>query len=146
MKAAIKLLTIITLGLIISLPQTAQAGSFRFGKDTTIVKIGDIKLTGPDGEALYLAHLIETNFFILGTHLTDKGYIIGIQGEHNKFYPMPEESKVKLAQQAGLLPEVFPEYKISPMKYAIGYSLWILLIVTGGWVSLKFLFKKDQTI
>lgn len=115
----------------------AQAGTFKFGTDTAIVKIEDIKLQGPNGERLYLAYLLEIDYFILGRGLRDMGYVIGVEGVDGH-YPLPDERKIMMAQKSKLLPERLPTYTVDPAYYAIGYSLWIFLatMVLWGFVRL----------
>ncbi len=116
---------------------SAQAGSLRFGKDERVVKIKDVKLQGPAGEALYLGHLVETQFFGLGVRITDKGYVIGVQGRSEGYFPMPGPEKIAHAQKAGLLPEQLPSYSLTVFDYALGYSLWIFIAAAMGLMLLR---------
>ncbi len=115
----------------------AEAGSFRFGKDEKVIKIKDVQLQGPAGEALYIGYLVETKFFGLGVHVKDKGYVIGVRGDEKGYFPIPPADKIQYAQKAGLLPEQLPQYKLSVFDYAVGYSLWIFTACLFGLLLLK---------
>jgi hypothetical protein len=124
----------------------AQAGSLRFGKDSQVIKLQDIKMKGPNGEQLYLGYLLETDYFVLGTGVQDKGYVIGIKGQDDGFYRIPDAQKVQIAKNTGLLPREFPLYTISPLQYAIGYSLWLSIAILCLWMMIGRMSRKPQRL
>jgi len=121
-------LTIIVLLLINNtcIPATTSA---IFGKNETIHKIQDINLKGPDGEQLFLGYKSTSHFFLAGIYLSDDGYVLGVEGKSNLYYPMPEGEKLVELQNTGMLPENLPDYQISIWEYLLGYSLWPILLV-----------------
>lgn len=137
----IRRLTLSVLSLIacisLGISSNANAGTFHFGTKQSIKKIEDVDLKGPKGEQLYLGHLVETHFFILGTHLNDKGYVLGIVGDRDSYLEMPSQEKLSIARSEKLLPMSLPPYKIAVFDYLIGYSLWIFIIVIGIWTKIS---------
>jgi hypothetical protein len=107
-----------------------------FGSDEKIRSISDLKLRGPTGETLFLAHKVTTQFFLLGVHVKDDGYVLGVKGDSRKYYPMPT-AQVQRLQQQGLLPSPLPGYRLSTIDYLIGYSLWLALAAMGAWYGFK---------
>ncbi len=129
--------------LCFAITQTSNAyarGSMHFGEKETIKKIEDTNLKGPKGEALFIGHKYSQYFFILGANFTDQGYVLGIKGVES-YYPMPEGEKLSALQKIGALPTPLPAYKIEPIEYIMGYSLYILILVIGGWTFLKVKIK-----
>ncbi|PCJ99106.1 MAG: hypothetical protein COA45_06590 [Zetaproteobacteria bacterium] len=142
-----KLFFVILSFLVISVAsiQPAYAGTIRFGADQSIVKISDLSFKGPKGEEIFLAHVVTTQFFILGLYVKDDGYALGIKGERKGFYPFPEAEKVKQLQALGILSDPLPEYKLKTFDYVIGYSLWIFLAAMLGWGLLKSAFSRKKS-
>jgi hypothetical protein len=128
---------------LLASPQ-AQSGVWRFGKDINIVKIQDVKMKGPNGEALFLGYLLETDYFLLGTQIEDKGYVIGVRGISDGYYRLPDDQKLQIAKRTGLLPREFPAYAISPTQYLMGYSLWLSIAILGLWMFLANISKKPH--
>ncbi len=125
--------------LCFTITQTTDAyarGSMHFGEKETIKRIEDTNLKGPKGEALFIGHKYSQYFFILGANFTDQGYVLGIKGVES-YYPMPEGEKLTALQKIGALPTPLPPYKIEPIEYIMGYSLYILILIIGGWAFLK---------
>jgi hypothetical protein len=108
-----------------------------FGSDEKIRSLTDIKLRGPSGETLFLAHKVTTQFFLLGVHVKDDGYVLGVQGDSRKYFRMPADTQVSRLQQQGLLPRPLPGYRLGTIDYLIGYSLWLALAAMGAWFGFK---------
>jgi len=49
-----------------------------FGVRDSIHCIGNLEMSGPNGESLCLAHKTTARFFIAGINLRDDGYVIGV--------------------------------------------------------------------
>lgn len=110
----------------VSVPANAKGGGV-IGERDNIHKIEDIKLTGNNGESLYLGYMTESYFLIAGVFMKDAGYVIGINGDDDAYYPMPEGEELKQLQAEGLMPKEIPSYKIPLLDYVIGFSLWLIL-------------------
>lgn len=122
----------------------AEAGSFRFGTNQSVRIIEDIPLQGPQGEDLYLGHVVETHYFLLGTYVVDGGYVLGIKGNHESFYPIPDEEKLTLAQKESMLPDPLPTYELTTFDYIIGYSLWLAIAFFALWAGIKSTLNKKN--
>jgi uncharacterized protein len=112
-----------------------------FGSDEKIRTLREIKLRGPSGETLFLAHKVTTQFFLLGVHVKDEGYVLAVQGDSRKYFRMPADAQVQQLQQRGLLPSPLPGYRLGMLDYLLGYSLWLLL----GGMAIWFGFKRWAT-
>jgi hypothetical protein len=108
-----------------------------FGNDERIHSLSDVKLRGPSGEALFLAHKVTTQFFLLGVNVKDEGYVLGVKGESRKYFRMPADAQVQRLQQQGLLPSPLPGYRLGTFDYLFGYSLWFALAGMGAWYGFK---------
>src|SRR5262245_41852692 len=112
---------------------TAAHAKLMFGKDETIHFLQDVKLTGPNNEALYLGYKTAIQFFLAGVYVEDEGYVLGIKGDSKKFFNMPTGQELKDFQQRGLLPDPLPSYSLGFFDYLFGYSLWIVIAVVVAW-------------
>src|SRR5262245_18040718 len=112
---------------------TAAHAKVMFGKDETIHFLQDVKLTGPNQEALYLGYMTAIQFFLAGLYVWDEGYVLGVKGDSKKFFHMPTGDELKGFQQRGLLPDPLPPYSLSFFDYLFGYSLWIVVAVVVLW-------------
>lgn len=119
-------LCIVALTALASQPAHAQ---LILGNKQQVHAITDVPLKSPKGEDLYLGHLTATGYFVLGVYVDDKGYVLGIKGTQDQYYPMPDKPLMIAAQKTGLLPDPLPDYSISPLEYIKGYSMWALLAV-----------------
>ncbi|MBY0532641.1 MAG: hypothetical protein K2P86_11790 [Xanthobacteraceae bacterium] len=116
-------------------PASAQA-RIKFGSDETIRFVANVKATGPGGERLFLAHKITTHFFLLGTSVSDDGYVLAIVGEGGKkYYRLPAGAELERLQAQGLLPHPLPPYSLNFFDYLFGYSLWIFIASIPFWAS-----------
>ncbi len=113
-------------------PRAAQA-KFFFGDQQYVQHLADVKLKGANGEALFLGHMYKTTYFLAGLYVVDEGYVLGIKGNRERFYRMPDAAQVAYFQQEGLLPKPFPRYRLGWFDYLIGYSLWIALAILVPW-------------
>lgn len=143
MKIFSKIIFLALIFLLIT-PQTSHAGTFRFGTKQEIRRLQDVTLLGPQDEDLFLGHLVETHFFILGTHVKDSGYVLGINGNRDGFYSMPEGGNLEVLQTANTLPKTLPPYKLSTFDYVIGYSLWLFLFAITAWIGLKKIVVRNK--
>jgi hypothetical protein len=108
-----------------------------FGSDERIRSLSSTKLRSPSGETLYLAQKVTTQFFLLGVHVKDDGYVLGVQGDSKKYYRMPDNVYVQRWQQQGLLPNPLPARRLGMFDYLIGYSLWLALAAMGAWYGFR---------
>jgi hypothetical protein len=97
-----------------------------FGKEESIREIEDIPLQGPGGEDLYLAYKTSSYFFGAGVYLTDDGYVLGIRGVSDKYFPLAGQDQIAEMQAIGQLPNPMPQYSVSLFDYVFGYSLWVI--------------------
>lgn len=126
---------LVLFGLLLAGP--AQAA--RFGTDESIHRIEDVKLKGAKDEPLYLGYVTRIRWFGGGIYVEDGGYVLGVQGNSKRFYPMPEGEALKRFQRDGFLPDPLPKYSLSFFDYLFGYSLWIVLAGVGlFWLVSKF--------
>lgn len=123
-------------------PASAEA-ALMFGKDETIHKIEDIAFQNREGEDLFLGYKTTIQFFVAGLYLTDDGYVLGVRGE-DTFYPMPTGEELKGLQADGLLPDPLPAYRIGWFDYALGYSLWIILVGVAAFYGFGWLRKRAR--
>ncbi len=135
-------LCLMALFTLASFSGQAHAGKLMFGEDTNIKRIEASELKGPEGEELYIAYKTTTFFAGLGVYITDDGYVLGIKGNHGAYYDFPEGDKLQALQEAGIIPDPLPEYKIELFDYAFGFSLWILLGFAILQVVIKSRFSK----
>ena len=103
-----------------------------FGVRDSIHCIGNLEMSGPNGESLCLAHKTTARFFIAGINLRDDGYVIGVVprrgGDPSKYIRLSPEQIVAYQAQ-GALPTPLPPYSIPLTDYVWGYSLWIILAI-----------------
>lgn len=128
--------------LAIGLVASSGAQAFMFGKDETIHKIEDVGVTGPAGEPLFLGYKTTTQYFIAGLYVQDDGYVLGMESDHGKYFPMPTGDELKNFQGQRLLPDPLPPYKLAALDYVVGYSLWIavpiiVVVYLIGWMRRK---------
>ncbi|TDR90050.1 hypothetical protein [Enterovirga rhinocerotis] len=100
------------------------AQAYRFGTDETVHKIEGVKLKGAKDEALFLGHLTRIRWFLAGVYVEDAGYVLGVEGDSKRFYPMPEGEALTSFQRNGYLPDPLPSYEVPLMERVMGYSLW----------------------
>lgn len=121
-------------------------GRLIFGKRDNIQMIQDVSLSGPEGEDLYLGYKTSGYFVGAGIYLSDDGYVLGIHGREDMYFPMPSHERVVELQDAGVLPDPLPGYSVSAGEYAFGYSLWIIILGIIGYELLKKRFRRKKTI
>jgi hypothetical protein len=121
-----------------------DAQAFRFGQDERIILIEDVKLKGPNGEALFLAHMTRTQNFIGGYSLDDAGYVLGSKAESKKYFNMPTGEQLARFQKEGLLPDPLPPYKLNFFDYLFGYSVWWIVGLAAIWYVVGALRKKKR--
>ncbi len=141
-----KTLSILLLSLGLFISGNAFAGKMMFGDNDTLHKIQDVEVTSPKGEELYLAYRTTIKFFVLGINITEQGYVLAIKdSEGQSYYPL-DGTRIKELQNSGDLPNPLPKYELTKFDYAFGYSLWILIFVSGGFSLIKRQFKKKKVI
>jgi hypothetical protein len=118
-----KLLSLCVLWLlsIFSVDGYAKGIPLFWGERESIHKIVDIPLKGSKGEDLFLAYKTHSYFLLAGIYVKDDGYVIGISGNDNGYYPLPSGYKLREFREAGMLPIELPKYKITFLDYIIGY-------------------------
>jgi len=128
--------------LSVVLSSNAYAGKMRFGEEDNLHKLQDIEMVDQDGNALSLGYRTTTQFFILGTSIKDKGYILRIKGS-DEYYQL-DDASIKELQHKGDLPKQMPFYHLSYMDYALGYSLWIFIALSLLYYGVKKMFQKPK--
>jgi hypothetical protein len=123
-----------------------EMGKLLFGKDEKIACIVDVTLKGADDEALCIAYKTTTQFFGAGIYLKDDGYVLGIKGKAQSYYPLPAAEELKSFQEAGRLPTPLPPYNIGAFDYAFGYSLWLILVGMAIWYGGKHLLRSRSKV
>lgn len=126
---------IFVVAMTMSAPANAKKGGM-IGEKDQVHKIQSIDMKGKDGEKLYLGYMTESYFLIAGVYMKDAGYVIGIEGNDDSYYPMPTGDKLKSLQKSGVLPDPLPKYEIELMDYLFGFSLWILIAIAFIWGKL----------
>jgi hypothetical protein len=119
------------MGLAIS---NAHAG-LKFGDKDTIHNLGNTTLKGPNGEQLYFGRLTTMKSFALPYTIEDKGYVLGVVGDYQRYYNMPDSEFIAQAQAEGTLPNPLPPYEMDELDYAFGHALWIFLACSSFQIS-----------
>jgi uncharacterized protein len=99
-----------------------------FGKQEDVQKIQDVPLKGPNGEDLFLGYKTSGYFLGAGVYISDDGYVLGIRGVKDEYFPLPRAEVLTQLQQERSLPSPLPQYSLSLLDYAFGYSLWLTLL------------------
>jgi hypothetical protein len=141
---SMKILGAILLAIGLLASGNAAAGKMMFGDQDSLHKIQDVEFNGPNGEELYLAYRTTIKFFILGVNITKQGYVLAIKDSEDKAYYSLDNAQIKELQNNGGLPNPMPKYKLTKFDYAFGYSLWILILIFGGFSLIKRQFKKRK--
>ena len=134
------LAAIVIAGFAILCPPDVEAAQFGFGDDGRVTPIQDVKLKGPQGEALTLAYKTSSKWFLLGLYLRDDGYVLGVKNEPGRYHALSGD-QIERWQMSGLLPKPLPAYNIAMIDYVLGYSMWIVagLVFFGlagfGWAA-----------
>jgi len=118
---------------------------FLFGKQEDVQKIQDVQLKGPSGEDLFLGYKTSGYFLGAGVYISDDGYVLGIQGVKDKYFPLPRAEVLTQLQQEGSLPSPLPQYSLSLLDYAFGYSLWLTLLAVFLFQVLKRNLTREST-
>ena len=74
---------------------------------------------------------------MLGMYIRDGGYILGVQGDSQRYYNLPPAKEVERLQRMGMLPNPLPAYRMEFTDYAYGYLFWPMLVLMIG-VSMWF--------
>ena len=106
----------------------------------------DVDLKGPNGERLFLGYMTKTQNFVAGIYIVDAGYALGVRGDREHFFRMPEADEVARYQRGGLLPNPLPPYKLNPFDYLFGYSLWLIVAFAVGWVAIGAWWKRRRAV
>lgn len=109
-----------------------SASAMRFGHQETIYDVQEIT-----GTEFVLSYKISTYWFFLGLYLEDDGYVLEKKSESG-YYSLTKDQKNVWIEE-GKLSDPLPSYSISYFDYALGYSLWIFLVVMFIWISFDFI-------
>src|SRR5262245_49353943 len=139
-----RILSALLVAILCCSAATAAHAKVMFGRDETVHYLQDVKLTGPNQEALYVGYLTAIQFFLAGVYVEDEGYVLGVKGDSKKFFPMPTGEDLKGYQQRGLLPDPLPPYSLGFLDYVFGYSLWIAIAVVVLWSVFDWKRKKAR--
>ncbi len=115
----------------------------KFGTQEEVTCIQDVSLKGPNDESLCLGYKVSTKFFIAGVYVKDDEYVLGIKGE-SSYLPIPEGADLADFRAEGLLPAVFPAYRIPTLDYVVGYSLWIILGGYSAFMGLRYWWRRRR--
>ncbi|PXX31210.1 tetratricopeptide repeat protein [Arenibacter sp. ARW7G5Y1] len=135
---------LITIIIIMITMNSISARKGVFGKMESIKEIQELDVSGPKGEDLYLAYRTSSSFFIAGLYFKDHGYVLGIRGQYNSYYPL-DARRIAQLQEAGQLPDPMPEYDIPWKEYLFGYSGWLILPLLFWRLLLFFKNMGDDT-
>lgn len=124
--------------------QPAQA-AFYFGTEEDLRLVQDTEMTGPNGEDLQISRLVIRKSFLLPYAVSDGGLVFSIKGKRDAYYPLPDASKVKESQLAGILPTPLPSSALSKFDLITGYALWEALLGLLLWSGIKSLFKRGAS-
>jgi tetratricopeptide (TPR) repeat protein len=103
----------------------AHARKVMFGSQEHLVKLQDVPIKGPTGEALYLGYKYAQHAFIAPYYVSDDGYILGVVGQ-DRYFKL-DSKMIAEFQTSKLLPTPLPPYELSIWDYVFGYLLWIIL-------------------
>lgn len=112
-------------------------GKMMFGWDEKLECIQPVGVTAEGGEPLCLAHKTSKLFVVAGVYVRDDGYVLAKTPKLDSYYPLPDADELSSFQARGLMPSPLPPYSVSPIEYAIGYSLWIILIGIAAFEVIK---------
>lgn len=135
------LFLIAAFALLALMPRDAQAKMY-FGDQDYVRLIQDIPLKGPNGEALFLGYRYRMSFFVAGLYVKDEGYVLGVKGNSERFFRMPDAIYITKWQSEGLLPKPFPPYRLNAFDYLIGYSFWPMLAAIIGFGAISWLRRR----
>jgi tetratricopeptide (TPR) repeat protein len=136
--AAALLLGVLCANAVLATP--AWAAKVMFGAKEYLVKIEDIDLKSPSGEALYLGYKYSHHAFIMPYRTTDDGYILGVVGQQ-RYYALDTLLIARLQAQKRL-PNPLPYYSLSLIDYLFGYLLWF--VVAGVAIAMVFAARKQR--
>lgn len=146
MKLHFKLMALLLVFFInVGACSTANAigvGMVFFGNDEKMHTIQKVEGLGGSTE-YYLCYKTTTHFFVAGIYLSDDGYVLQEGGDTSKYIPLSQTRTVELQQQ-GVLPNPLPSYSIPLFEYAVGYSLWLLLVAIGGGSFIMNVFQRTS--
>ena len=111
-----------------------------FGTRDEIECIVPTKFAGPEGTQVCLAKKVSLHFFGAGVYVSDGGYVLRV--DHGATYYKLNQANLEELQALGLVPTPLPKYGISPLQYAFGYSLWIVLFIVAVGLIAQRLFGK----
>jgi tetratricopeptide (TPR) repeat protein len=117
-------LAIFLAGFAIFLSSAAPAQTpLTFGTGEHLVSIQDVDIKGQNGEAVFLGYKYSLHFFLMPYSVSDDGYILGVKGAGNRYYPL-DAARIAAYQARGQLPSPLPPYRLTAFEYVIGYSGW----------------------
>jgi hypothetical protein len=128
-----KIMMLLALSLVFLAPSRPADAKLLFGTQETIHFLQDVEVTGPNQEKLFLGYMTRIENFGGGLYVQDAGYVLGVKGDAGKYFHMPEGDELARFQRDGFLPNPLPTYELGAFDYIMGYSLWWLLALGGGW-------------
>ena len=107
-----------------------DAHALRFGTRDSVQRLQDLRVRGPDGEALSLGYVTTTHSFMLPYQMTGD-YVLVVRGQakdlngraRDVFHKLTNE-KIGQMQRAGVLPNPLPAARHTIFDYLMGYVLW----------------------
>jgi len=152
MKKSIILLFVVLVALALNEKVEAKGmpAAGLFGNHEKVYKLEDVKLKSAYNEDLFIGYKTSIYFFLAGVYIKDEGYVLGVKGDENRYYPYPNGIESEKYKKLGLLPSSLPAYSLSLKDYLRGYSLWIILCGIAVYKLLtrspskEKLFQKDQ--
>lgn len=117
---------LMTAGAVSLSAAPAYAAKMLFGTKDYLNRLQDTDIKGANGEALYLGYIISHHSLIAPYSMTDRGYVLGVVGQPDRFYPLDAATIARLQGQR-LLPTPLPPYSPSAFDYIFGHLAWIIL-------------------
>jgi hypothetical protein len=112
---------------LLLLPAARAEARMSFGTQDDIHFLQNVKLTGPNGEALLLGYMTQSRHIIAPVYMEDRGYALGLRFDQTRYFRMPTGDELRQYQKAGLLPDPLPPYRLTVGNYIMGYFLWFAL-------------------
>lgn len=116
------LLLVLSAGFLTTSQAQARKALVPFGPGENLRTIQKLDREGLEGEKYYLKHKTSSFALIFPLYIIDEGYVLTISSDPlGTYYPLTGDL-IKTNQESGLLPDPLPNYSISLLDYAFGYS------------------------
>jgi hypothetical protein len=102
-----------------------------FGSREELECVQEVKAPGPNGEGVCLATKHTFHELGLPAYVTDDGFVLWVLGT-TSYYPL-SDAQIAAGQREGSLPDPMPAHALPVSTYLLGYSLWIVIALVGGY-------------